>query len=70
MADTNKRLTFYSEKTSLKEAKRQSSIHFNKPFEKISPVNEFNYVTSSGTYVFTRINKIRPNGFVIFGKWN
>ncbi len=69
----NNRISFFADKTSVSEAKRKASIHFNslaKQNFNWSAVNEFNYVTSNGTYVFTRINKIQPNNIVIVGKWN
>lgn len=69
--ETQKRITFYSEHTPIKEAKRKASLHFNNE-AKLSnhkPVNEFNYVTTNGTYVFFRRNRIYPSGFVILGTW-
>lgn len=63
------RISFFDTKTSVANAKRQASRFFNKN-ENISVINEFNYNTSNGNYVFTRINKIYPNNTVTFGKWN
>jgi hypothetical protein len=68
MNEPTNRISFFSEKVSLSVAKRKASIHFNHR-DRISVVNEFNYVTSTGVYVFTRINKISPNNHVIFGIW-
>ena len=65
--DANKRLQFNQDDKTVKEAKRKASIIFNK--NKTKSINEFNYVTKNGTYVFTRRNIICPNGTVIFGTW-
>lgn len=63
----NKRISFFDTKTSITQAKRLASSHFNKNTKDVA--NEFNYVTSNGVYVFTRINKIMPNNTICFGEW-
>jgi hypothetical protein len=65
--NTVKRLTFYSSKMNVIEAKRQASKIFNK--QETKPLEEFNYVTENGTYVFSRRNIISPSGQITFGKW-
>ena len=60
-------IKFYQSKTSIKEAKRQASLHFNKLTTKV--VESFEYQTDNGLYTFVRINKISPNGLIIFGQW-
>ena len=65
--ETINRISFFADKTTVKEAKRKASLKFNK---QVKPIDEFNYVTPNGTYVFTRRNIIAPNGFVKFGNWS
>jgi len=61
------KLIFNQNEKTVIEAKRLASIHYNK--KKTKSVEEFSYQTDNGTYYFTRINTISPNGEIKFGKW-
>ena len=52
---------------SVTAAKAKATRHFNKIGH--STVDQFEYRTKSGIYVFHRRNKISPDGVVVFGKW-
>jgi len=70
--DKDGRLTFNANQTSVKEAKRKASIIYNRlgtHFNIYKPLDEFNYVTENGTYVFYRRNIICPNNTVTIGNW-
>lgn len=62
-----KLLRFDAQNTTVKQAKRNASVFYNS--RKTQTVEEFEYNTNNGVYVFRRFNKIYPNGFIRLGKW-
>ena len=66
-------LIFDSEKCNVIQAKKTASKIFNNLYKLNSfksSVNTFQYKSKNGIYFFNRINKIFPNGSIIYGNWN
>ena len=62
---------FEQANVSIPTAKRLASRYYNKQ-SKTKAIESFRYilVNNRGVLVFSRRNKIMPNGEVIFGKWS
>lgn len=61
-------MIFYTDiQYSVHAAKANATRHFNKIG--YSTVDQFEYRTKNGNYVFHRRNVISPDGMVTFGKW-
>lgn len=61
-------MIFYTDiQCSIQAAKAKATRHFNKVG--YSTVDQFEYRTKNGNYVFYRRNIISPDNRVTFGKW-